>query len=241
MSKPLTDTGRQRVADDLAETATRIANALELVVNDASIIDRIRAAASPLVGTDYDPERQGQTPWCWRHQRSVTACWADDAMCLGEVVQHPSDPVGERAMTPNRAAHDLATLDALLRRAHSSIQLVERIVADYTPRKAVDVQAELLKGSEDTPGCEQCAKITTGRKGAKPTWNPPHTKEPTTVNGRLPKPALLCGACYDFVFNVGRMPSVAETRGYVRSGKYVRPRVNAGKRLSRQPAPRSVP
>ena len=52
----------------------------------------------------YDQEHGTPTNWCWTHETPVTACWDNGHQCEGEPIHRHTDPTGEAACTPDRAA-----------------------------------------------------------------------------------------------------------------------------------------
>jgi hypothetical protein len=52
---------------------------------------------------DYDHTTRTSTPWCWTHQRPVTACHRADLFCAGETIES-HDPTGEAATGHDPAA-----------------------------------------------------------------------------------------------------------------------------------------
>lgn len=237
MTKPLSENTRRRIADEAADELTRVANALSLIVDGRSVIDRIFAAMSPLRGTDFDPESNGATPWCWRHQQPVTKCWSDDSLCSGEQIL-VNDPTGEAALTPDKASHDLAVLDQALRHIHSRVRICFMILEQWAPRQAIDVEAALAD-IPDVPGCESCARIEVAKGRTK--FSPPKSDKPTDVGGRLVKGRILCSACYKFTWNTGRLPTLAELRYYNKNLKWQPRHEFSGKSFPRTNAPRSIP
>ena len=52
----------------------------------------------------YDREPSTPSNWCWEHQHPTTQCWDDGHTCEGEPIHRHTDPTGEAACTPDRAA-----------------------------------------------------------------------------------------------------------------------------------------
>jgi len=223
--KRLTDSARQRLADDLADTTTRIAHQLAHIDNGRTVLQRIhdaqaghpKAASYDTVG--YPTEGRSRPPWCWRHERPVTLCHRDGHQCDGEAID-VTDPTGEAAIAPDPAAADLKALDSLLPRMRNQAELVAAILAKWTPRPISDAEREQLdKANNPDPGCESCARLEISE--GVPRWEPPMTKTPTTVKGNLTQPRWLCWWCWRWVSSTGKLPPTTILRAH-HEGKTIR-------------------
>lgn len=211
--KPLSNTTRRTIADDAAEDLTHIANHLAHVETGHTVLDRIGdALAGQPRAASWDQTGSGRPPWCWTHQRDVTACHLDGHDCDGETID-VSDPTGEAALTPDKASQDLVTLDRSLKLIHLHVSIVSAILGRWTPRATRDDErAKLTAANTPAPCCDNCARIelTPGR----PVWEPPLRDKPTNVGGALTKARILCRWCYDHARSTGVLPDLTELRAH---------------------------
>jgi hypothetical protein len=197
-----------------------------------TVIDRIRNNQNGTPGarpTDTT-NGTGATPWCWHHQREITACRRLCKLhlvpitrcrtagrrcyltlgCVGTPVDVGGDTTGELALRPDQAAADLAQVEKDWRTVRHARERIAGTYSRYTPRPATAVERRLLTvANEGTPGCDSCAR--TEVEPGVPRWVPPLTDDSSTVGGLLDEPRLLCRWCYDHVVRTdGLVPNVAE-------------------------------
>lgn len=193
-------------------------NAAILLTRHVAIRSRLRPAivdslAAQPRAQSYDSDGSGSPPWCWVHSQEVSACHRAGDFCDGETITH-NDPTGTAACTPDRAATDLRHLDHLETQLHSiAIQLAD-IDDRYLPRTLPDAAAKAKLATPGEAGCFYCAQVG-GR------WSPADTKNPTDLNGNLPRPVLVCSGHRDLVRKyLGRAPTKQENEAYVLRGKW---------------------
>lgn len=195
-----TDRERIRLADDVAELASRIANHLTTRDHDgATVINRMRAAHA------------GQ-PGAQRLEGDRTTGFATVYDDDGRPVPSVSDPTGETVvnyLTSRRrgdpARLDLDALDRALRTAQAQLDKATSILATYTPRTANAADRRHLEET-NTPeqrGCESCARTEVAKGVAR--WTPIHME--STVKGNLNREWALCRWCYDWVLTTGALPT----------------------------------
>lgn len=209
--KPFTNSARRLIADDAADTLTRVANHLAHVEGGHTVLDRIGGAlAGHLRAASWDQTGSGRPPWCWTHQRDVTACHLDGLDCDGETIE-VADPTGEAALTPDKAARDLTELDRRLRRIANDADVILAVLGRWTPRATrEDERAKLTAINTPNPCCDNCSRveITPGRR----VWEPPLRDKPTNVGGVLSQARVLCRWCYEHVRSTGVVPDLTELR-----------------------------
>lgn len=90
------------------------------------------------------------------------------------------------------------------RQIETAAQAIQRITAEILPTRKLR-PADLAHLAEDgEPGCQSCNRIG--------WWNEPtyNGGNPTTLGDTLPKPTLLCRACYRFTLENDRPPNRKE-------------------------------
>lgn len=121
------------IAEDTADMATRIANALP---------DRLHAMRDAMAGQpgghSFEVRSTPSVLWCWEHEREVHACHKADLPCDGETIA-TNDPTGEAAVHFDAARRDRKDLERDLRAAHRALDRVTFILATYANRElAID-------------------------------------------------------------------------------------------------------
>lgn len=176
MTARLTD-----IAEDLAETATRIANALPR---------RLGTMLEQLVGQPgaAGPSDRPSRQWCDEHGRDLRACLDEDLACTGWTVT-VSDPTGEAAVTTDRARHDRAQIEHHLGIAWHAVDVIQGILARYPEGKMPKAPA-----TDGVPAgaCQSC-------------WRDHHHFEPTATGTYR----RWCRWCGDFLADYGEMPPTA--------------------------------
>lgn len=189
----MSDHDRCRRADDLAELASRIAVHLVAVdIEGRTVVNRIREA---MLGQPKAQHLEAD------RTTGHTTVVDDQGMPMPAV----SDPTGEAAIRPDKAAMHLREVDDKLRAAHAAVSRVVTLLALYTPRPATDGEQRSLELDND-PGCESCSRTESSRgvKRWEPVWkrgNP---------GGVLRDTAGLCAWCYTWTKDTGRLPSMDE-------------------------------
>lgn len=89
----------------------------------------------------------------------------------------------------------LDELDRLVKRITDDTDALDDLRRSWPPLRHGTV------AKSDEPGCELCRR--------EKRWTAPKG-EPTTVDGVLPRPYLLCSTCIRLVANVGRIPKPKE-------------------------------
>ena len=157
----MNDNDRQQLADDIAEGFTRLAN-------DIGHSDPRRTnLAGAHEGDDMTPiqrMRFGFQGWpkAARYDGDSASSSSrerdpdEDGWRLGR-----SDPTGNAAIVPDRAAHDLKTLDRLLRDAEKLQDAISALLSTYGPARAAGDAERALVARENIkpePGCSNCGK-----------------------------------------------------------------------------------
>lgn len=203
---PSSDEERQVLADENADIALAVANAMQPRGADGwNILDRMRAELAGTVGgTGFDAHVSGgSTTWCDDHEDENCGC---PAMY---VVPVRPDRTGNAAVIltshPDAAKLDIEAWDAAGHRIRMALLDQQRIAVRYLPRPARSSEAALAAEEEATkdPGCESCRRCT--RPNGELAWVETYRtgdvrgnlKDQTTA--RLDKARRLCRACYDEV------------------------------------------
>ena len=181
----MNDRQRIRVASVVAQRADLMAKALDAVVDNTTVMARMRDAQGGIRARAFD---------------GGTKTMRHDATFAG-------------VMGRDQALYDERNLDDALKAAAQAINKAWEIVARYPPAHRATDADRLALGrvkASDEPGCESCARTTSPAGG--PRWEPPRSGQsaPTFVGGRLEEPKLLCEWCYSCVRRWGRLPSVPE-------------------------------
>lgn len=202
-----TDRERTRLAEDLAELATRLAVAITTRDGHGhTAVDRIKDG---LAGQPGAQRLQSD------RTTGFTTVLDDDGMPIPAV----SDPTGETVVNyltsrtkGDPAGQDLARLDKAIRSAHDLIAKAVDILATYTPRPANAHDRRQLEktNTKPDPVCESCIR-TESAKGVT-RGMPVHRTG--TVNGNLDQPTALCRWCYDYVRTTGKLPTEAVLADY---------------------------
>lgn len=168
---------------------------------------------------DYDPSDRSRTPWCWTHERSVSACHKAGLLCDGEVIES-HDPTGETAVGFDPAAQALKDLDHLERQIVTAVLRYDDLRRQYLPTQAElpSKEARAKLATEGQPPCFFC-----DAHGLP--YSPACTAQPTTVTGNLTVARFICRGHYTFVRNTGRAPTRQESEHWHTRGKW--PKVKA--------------
>lgn len=196
----------------------------------AGMLTRLSAVKTPLRqavvdclagqprAVDYDPSGKSRTPWCWTHERPVSACHRADLLCAGETIES-HDPTGEAAVGHDPAAQALKDLDHLERQLVALVVRYDDIRRQYLPtQQELPTESQRAKlATAGEPGCHWCEQAG--------TWSPPHTKQPTNIGGILPEPRFVCANHYDLIRKrLLRAPTRAENEAFVHRGKWPKQR-----------------
>jgi hypothetical protein len=216
------DGKRQALLDEAAENATRLSGGLQ------SLLSRIRDAALGMPGgSDFEAVRRGPRSVivCKLHDIDLTDCeraYRDgkrgEPCTDGIPVSAPNDPVGEAAITPDRARIDEERLTRLVENLHRTVEQILDLAQHYAPRASTP--KDRRDSSDEYLGCGSCRRVRGPASAA--WWNAPYTKGPTDVTGILPSPMLLCRACYDRIYYTGAMPTTQELEYYRDHGRWPR-------------------
>ncbi len=204
---PKSDEERQVLADENADIALAVANAMQPRGADGwNILDRMRAELAGVIGgTGFDAHVSGgSTTWCDAHEDEGCGC------PRMYVVPVRPDRTGNAAVIltrhPDAARLDIEAWDAAGHRIRMALLEQRRIAVRYLPRPARSSEQLLAAEEEATkgPGCESCRRCTNSSGGLhwSPTWRTSDVrsgdgKDPATA--RLDRPRALCKWCYEFV------------------------------------------
>lgn len=156
---------------ELARQADRVARVLPATLHliRDNMAGQPRAAASDATGS-------GRRPWCWVHERSVDECDRAGEVCLGEVLSGPSDPVGDAAVSGDRAAGHHRELLRKLSVAANALEAAAAIMAGY-PAQPAQLEEPGVDDEVGTVWCRACHKddrycqpITVRRSTGKPYY-----------------------------------------------------------------------
>lgn len=199
------DDRRQELADDTADLATALANALVVLYVGGTLLDRMREMTAPdLPAANLDGNGGGSD------------------------ISRPTERVAithlERGDDVAAAVQLVAEFDQLLVGAHGTLQRLTTIAARFMTRPAKAAEAELasLEEANRDAGCESCARITTsggqqlwvktwrtGRVASKPTDGDADGERRRTrpfmagaedqveAKARLDRDTGLCQGCYE--------------------------------------------
>lgn len=141
------------IAEDSAEMATRIANALP---------ERLHAMRDAMQGQpgghSFEIRGTASVLWCWEHEREVHACHAAGYPCDGETII-TNDPTGEAAVHPDSARNDRRELEQQICRAHRALDRVVDILAVYAYRPALADAERAGIGK-----CADCTRYADGKE-----------------------------------------------------------------------------
>ena len=122
-----------------------------------------------------DREGGAAAPWCWDHERTTPECERLGLLCVGEVLDGPSDPTGTAAVGGDRVGA-MATADLRLVR-HQLRALAQAVEAIDALSAAYPTQSDVPDGEPAGPGegnCRLCwldgqriKPIETDAKGAR--------------------------------------------------------------------------
>lgn len=201
---------RKNALQDTTEILDRILTAID------PALDRMHdARAGYPKAASYDSDGGSPELWCFTHERPVTRCHDNGALCDGEPPIDRSDPAGnagvQAAMFGDQAAQAIREVDDLLRRLEIAAKGLEFVVARYTPRQAFSAELRQVEREND-PGCTSCARGA-GPNGG-PIWSP--SIGHTDVKGTLPHPMALCRWCRDFVRSKGKLPTPQQVTDHER-------------------------
>ncbi len=217
IDRPTSDEERRVIADDVADLAVGLANAL--AVNDrdgCNLHGRMRSGlAGHPGGTDYGRavvSGHSTRTWCDTHETESCGCPAQ------YVINTPTDSTGETALAllehGDEARRDLAEWDRVVAAAYKALKVAERLAVRHLPRPPRRSEAELTTLAEDNrdPGCESCRRVTDHDGGAhwSATWRTGDVRtgdgtDPATA--RLNRPHRLCEWCYKFA---AKLPAGAQ-------------------------------
>lgn len=113
---------------DTVHDATQAAHQLDALMRAIpATLAAIRDSANgqPRAATT-ETSHAAPTAWCWDHQRELTRCLAEQLDCAGDVIDQPSDPVGEAAITDDRTT---AHRNEIIRRLRSITRDVHELHA----------------------------------------------------------------------------------------------------------------
>jgi hypothetical protein len=185
------DRQRIRLAHVVASRADLLARALDAVVDNTTVMGRMRDAQGGLRAKNFE--------------------------ATGGSMRHDATFAG--VQTLDQAVIDERHLDEAIKAAAVALGRAWDIIGRYPPpHRATDAdRADLgrVKADED-PGCESCARTTSPAGG--PRWEPPRAgmANPTFVGDRLEAPMLLCEWCYQCVRRWGRAPTPGELEAHHR-------------------------
>ena len=211
----------------------RIVEAMDTAVDDLMTVLRWLPVALDTLedrkegyGTGRRYDATGSTVrsviWCHIHDRDLNdECRAE--LCVGEPVEVPSDPTGDRAadladghIDPAQAEEDeISRLVRNIRRDADT--LLAKVVAlqphepNTVEQKRADQENERNRLNIHAC-CEVCLKAENSDGSHKKEPMHPGVKGATDVGGRLAKPHRLCRRHYEFVAKVGRLPDEDEER-----------------------------
>lgn len=145
---------------------------------------------------------RGKTTFCEAHGRERCPCGA------GTPYANLSDPTGDAATRPDRAAEDRKRLEAALVSIERQAQDVVRLLGKYQPRPATDREIrETLRDNERGEACASCARLEAARGVRR--WEPVFRGD-------------LCRWCYDHRGG-DPMPAKADVERYHRGVRVRRP------------------
>ena len=200
-----------------------------------------------LKAQDYDREPRGSEAWCETHEREVRMCKRFGfEKCTGVPLFGPSDPTGEATTKESAGLRAMRILRNNLDVIGPCVEeiidtLAEFVLVSEADARAHDDTERANAPATSEPVCECCA-----RAGGKAPTHAPRTKTPTTLDGRLERPMLLCLFCQRFVLTTGLPPSLMVSEAHVQ-GEALMPRVNgdvievrtrAGVLVDRMPNPK---
>jgi hypothetical protein len=192
-----------RLLADAVENLDRSAGAIEagLVSMHDALNGHPRSPALDSVGG------RGRTTFCEVHERERCACGG------GTPYENLTDPTGDAATRPDRAAVDRRRLEDALRSIGRQAEDVVRLLAKYQARPASDRErAETLKANERDVSCWSCARDS-GH------WAPAARSAELLGERRQ-----LCWWCFDWVRKGdGSAPSLVQVRQYHDTGRVRRP------------------
>lgn len=235
IERPKSDEERRTIADDVADLAHGISNALAVHDRDGcNLHDRMRSGLAGHPGaTAYDrPVVSGHNTRTWCDVHEAETCGDDGHGCAGQyTLNTPTDTTGETALGilehGDQAQHDLDEWDARMAAVYAALKAAERLAIRYLPRPPRRSEAELTTLAEDNadPGCESCRRVTDHDGGAH--WSPTYrTGEVRAGDGtdpdtaRLNRPHRLCEWCYKFAAKLP--PGVQFTLAMAIPLRYVR-------------------
>jgi hypothetical protein len=170
-------------------------NRVKAVVNE---FDPYGTASGMLLALEGRPQAQ-------RLETDRTSGHATVADDEGIPMPAVSDPTGEAAIHPDRAASDLRKMNDLLLRMRRDADELSVLQATY---RVDGPTADRLRSEADRAKvdnkerCESCARVN--------HWSPVHRR--STVKGNLPRPMPLCRSCYHDVLATGKLPSLSDVR-----------------------------
>lgn len=186
----MNDRQRIQLAKAIATRAHHIAQALDAIDRETTLMSRMRELQGNLRARNYE----------------------------GTVVRYGTDVTVTQVVATDQAVLDEQHLDLLLQRLAHNINMAIAIVERYpVPHRATAVDRNGLGLVRSDPGCENCARTESPAGG--PRWEPPRTTTPTTVEDRLPAPTLLCDWCYQRVRAWGRLPTPPELERHHRGDR----------------------
>lgn len=115
---------------------------LDQAVVDVIAAQRLHDAATSMLGDSraghpkaarYDDTGRAANLWCFTHQRDHVACEHDGLSCGGTPVTGASDPTGEAAMGPDRAALALALIDRMVPRLATVAAVLANELTAWSP------------------------------------------------------------------------------------------------------------
>lgn len=150
---------------------------------------------------------RGKTTFCEQHGRERCECGR------GTPFANLSDPTGESAVVPDRAAADRRELERAIVSIGRQAELVARILARYTPRPATDRErSETLAANERDVSCWSCARD-------RSHWAPASRSAEVAGERRQ-----LCWWCFDWMRKgTGVPPTLEQVREYHDKGRVRRP------------------
>jgi hypothetical protein len=220
------DGKRQALLDEAAENATRLSGGLQ------SLLSRIRDAALGMPGgSDFEAVRRGPRSVivCKLHDIDLTDCeraYRDgkrgEPCTNGIPVSAPNDPVGEAAITPDRARIDEERLTRLVENLHRTVEQMLDLAQHYAPRRSTP--KDRRESSDPYDGCASCRRVRGPRTSS--WWNAPRLPNPTDVGGILASQMRLCRNCEDRVRATGKLPTKQDVEHIRDHGRW--PRVREG-------------
>lgn len=107
----------------------------------------------------------------------------------------PTSPVEALAGAPDLGAQALRHYHADLRQATLALERLVAARQAWTPRKPTTTEQRVTSPDPGTC-CDRCGRAEV------------HTRNPTTVSGRLDTPHHLCRPCYDYISRTKHTPGV---------------------------------